>query len=39
VKHHVNLALGLVDHVFVLITGCMVFDGPADSVRPACEQR
>ena len=38
VEQNFNLALGLADHITVLNTGRVVFDGPADSVRAAPAQ-
>jgi branched-chain amino acid transport system ATP-binding protein len=38
VEQNFHLALGLADHITVLNTGRVVFDGPADGVRAAPEQ-
>ena len=38
VEQNFNLALGLADHIAVLNTGRVVFDGPADGVRASPEQ-
>jgi branched-chain amino acid transport system ATP-binding protein len=38
VEQNFNLALGLADHITVLNTGRVVFDGPADGVRVDLEQ-
>jgi len=38
VEQNFNLALGLADHITVLNTGRVVFDGPADGVRAAPTQ-
>ena len=38
VEQNFHLALGLADHITVLNSGRVVFDGPADAVRAAPEQ-
>ena len=38
VEQNFSLALGLADHVTVLNTGRVAYDGPAEAVRAAPEQ-